>query len=111
MDQVATPSSISRAVFGAFLAYDGGPVGLIAVCLMLGNYALLGIRPSVPLLVLGFCGTLVIYQLDRVLAFSPEDRVNRPGRHRWMREHAAYVWGSVVVGIGVQLGGHLSDSL
>lgn len=45
---------------------------------------------------LGFCGTVLIYQLDRVLAHSPEDRVNRPQRTRWMRTHKQYVYATIV---------------
>jgi 4-hydroxybenzoate polyprenyltransferase len=78
------------------MSHDGMPVGGIAVALMLGTYALLGVPVSIPLLVLGWCGTALIYQLDRVLAHSPEDRINRPRRTRWMRAHRWYVYATIV---------------
>jgi len=82
------------------LAHDGLPIGGIAVALMLGTYAMLGLPPSGPLLVLGFCGTALIYQLDRVLGFSPEDAVNRPGRTRWMQTHRRYVLMTIAGAVG-----------
>jgi 4-hydroxybenzoate polyprenyltransferase len=88
------PSSQLRGLkprIGDFFAHDGLPVGGIAVALMLGTYALLALPPSGPLLVLACCGTVLIYQLDRLLGFSPEDDVNRPGRRRWMRTYRPYV--------------------
>lgn len=98
----ATRSSSSHAysTLRAFIAHDGVPVGLIAVALMLGTYALLDLPPSVPLLVLGGCGAVLVYQLDRVLDFSPEDRVNRPARRQWMQAHRRYVL-ATIVGAGV----------
>lgn len=90
------PSSWVRSMVRTFLVHDGVPVGLIAIALMLGTYALLGIPPCVPLLVLSGCGAVVVYQLDRVLGFSPEDRVNRPARTRWMRAHRRYVQATVL---------------
>ncbi len=78
------------------MSHDGVPVGGIAVALMLGTYALLDLVPSLPVLGLGFCGTVLIYQLDRVLAHSPEDQVNRPQRTRWMRAHKQYVYATMV---------------
>lgn len=84
-----------------FLAHDGVPVGGIAVALMLGTYALLGLPVDGPLLVLGGCGTAIIYQLDRVLAHSPEDRINRPRRTQWMRSQRRYVWATIAGATGL----------
>lgn len=106
MESVESPPSISSRPPGAFLAHDGVPVGFIAVSVMLGTYVLLDVAPSVPLLVLAFCGTALTYQLDRCLRFSPEDRHNRPGHRLWMRAHRGYVWGTaglLVVAGGVSL--------
>jgi len=83
---------------GRFVAYDGSIPGGIAVALMLGTYALLNVPVSGPLLAAAFCGTLVVYQLDRVLGVSPEDRVNRPGRTVWMQKHQRYVWAMILGG-------------
>lgn len=105
-----------------FLAFDGVPIGGVAVGLMLGTYALLDLPPSGPLLLLAFCGTLLVYQLDRELGWSPEDRFNQPERQAWMRRHRTYVWSTVAggtvfgvaavpflrpvtVGVGIGIGG------
>ena len=68
------------------------PVGGIAVALMLGTSALLHVPVSVPLLVAGFCGTALVYGLDRAVASSPEDAINRPDRRRWVEAHRDWVW-------------------
>lgn len=93
--------SRSRSTLQAFIAHDGVPIGLIAVALMLGTYALLDLPPNVPLLIAGFCGAALVYQLDRVLDVSPEDRVNRPARRRWMQRYRRYVWITIIGGGGV----------
>lgn len=89
----------------AFLAYDAVPIGGIAVSVMLGTYALLSVRWSVPLLALAFCGTALVYQLDRGLELSPEDRHNRPRYRAWIRAHRGYVrgtaWLCALVGAGM----------
>lgn len=94
--EAAPPRGWAR--IGRFLAYDGTIPGGIAVALILGTSALLKLPVSLPLLVAAFCGTLVVYQLDRVLEASPEDHVNRPERTVWMRQHRRYVWGTVIGG-------------
>lgn len=77
---------------GAFLRYGGVLVGGIAVCMVLGTYALLHLRPGLPLLVLAFCGPFVVYQAERALRLAPEDRFNHPGRLAWVARHRRYVW-------------------
>ena len=90
------PSPRVRSALRAFFAHDGVPVGLIAIALMLGTYALLGLPPSVPLLIASGCGAVGVYQLDRSLGLSPEDRINRPARTRWMQAHRRYVVATIV---------------
>lgn len=80
-----------------FFVYSGMLAGGIAVSMTLGTYALLSVSPSIPLLVLAFCGTALIYQLDRGLGWSPEDRYNRPAYWNWTRAHRGYVWGMAVL--------------
>ena len=63
---------------------------------MLGTYALLGLPPSVPLMTLGFCGVVLVYQLDRGLDMSPEDHHNRPERTAWMQSHRVYVAATII---------------
>jgi 4-hydroxybenzoate polyprenyltransferase len=67
------------------------PVGGIAVALMLGTSALLQISVSPPLLLAGFCGTALVYGVDRALTSSPEDVINRPDRHRWVEAHRGWL--------------------
>ncbi len=76
-------------------AYDGTVVGGLAVALMSGTYALLDLPVDSPLLGLAFCGALMLYQLDRVLTLSPEDRVNQPERMAWVERHRRYVWTTI----------------
>lgn len=61
------------------------PVGGVAVALLLGTSALLHLPVSGPLLVVGFCGTALIYGADRFFVASPEDEWNHPQRRRWGR--------------------------
>jgi len=70
-----------------WLSYSGLPVGGVAVALMLGTSALLGVPVSAPLLVLAFCGTFLTYLAERTLAAAPEDRHNCPERRVWLRRH------------------------
>lgn len=73
------------------LVYSNLLVGFVAVGFMLGTFALLDIRIYVPLLVMAFCGTFLVYQIDRALFFSPEDHINQPARLAWARTHRSYV--------------------
>ena len=78
----------------ASLMYANVPVGLIAVAFVLGTYALLGLPPSLPLLVLAFCGTFLVYQGERALFEAPEDAFNQPQRQGWVRRHRGFVRGA-----------------
>lgn len=77
----------------AALCHDPLPVGGIAVALLLGTYALLGLPPSIPLLGAAFCGAALVYGIDRGLVAAPEDAVNHPDRRRWVRRHQWWLWG------------------
>lgn len=79
------------------LCYDPLPVGGIAVALLFGTYALLGMAPSVPLLLAGFCGVALVYGMDRGIVAAPEDTVNHPGRRRWVEAHRPWLWGEAAV--------------
>lgn len=84
-------------------SHDPLPIGGVAAGLMLGTYALLGIAPDIPLLILAACGTTLIYLADRTFGLSPEDEHNRPGRVAWIQSRRRYLWG---LGIGAAvLGG------
>ena len=91
------------------LLHDPAPVGGVAVALMAGTYGLFGISPDVPLLVAGFCGTTLLYAVDRAWGDAPEDRVNRPGRVAWTQAHTG--WLAVESGLLVAVGGAMGPLL
>jgi 4-hydroxybenzoate polyprenyltransferase len=74
----------------AALVADPLPIGGIAVGVLLGTSALLEIPVSGPLLVAGFCGTVLVYLVDRVRV-SPSDLRNCPARVAWIRNHTGWV--------------------
>lgn len=88
----------------AFLLYASVPVGGIAVALLLGTYALLGLPPSGSLLLLAFCGAFLVYQLDRSLFAGPEDALNQPERVAWVRRHRRWIWTSSALAAALALG-------
>lgn len=59
---------------------------------MLGTGALVKVPMSGSLLVASFCGTALVYLLDRTLERSPEDRINQPDRLDWVRDHQTWIW-------------------
>ena len=66
--------------------WHGGVLeGSVAAAMVAGTSALAGLPLDGPLLVLAFCGTLLVYHLDRTPVLSPEDRLNHPARWRWRR--------------------------
>lgn len=56
-----------------------------------GTYPLARLEVDPAVIVLGACGAFVIYQLDRAVCPSPEDRRNHPARLAWVRAHPGYV--------------------
>ena len=88
----------------SFILYGNVLEGAIAVGFILGTYALLQLPPSLPLLVLAFCGTFLTYQFERALRPAPEDRYNRPARLAWVRSHQPYVWISSALALAIALG-------
>lgn len=79
------------------LYHDPIPMGLIAVAFLLGTAALLEISVPIPLLIASFCGTALVYGIDRGIIASPEDRLNRPDRRQWMEGHQMWVRVEVVM--------------
>ena len=67
------------------------------MALLLGTYALLGLTPSIPLLLTGFCGVALVYGMDRGVVAAPEDAINHPSRRRWVRAHRWWLWGEGLV--------------
>ncbi len=76
----------------AWLMYGGVPVGLIAAGFVAGSSVMLGLSPSLPLLGLAFCGTLLVYQVERAWRPAPEDVFNQPERLAWVQRHRSFVW-------------------
>ena len=97
-----SPTSAAEGKWAAALCHDPLPIGGVAVALLLGTYALLGLVPSLPLLVAGFCGVALVYSVDRGVVASPEDAVNHPGRQRWVREHRRWL---ALERVGLLVGG------
>lgn len=75
-----------------WLQYSALLEGSVAASMLLGTHALVGVVPTPALLVLAFCGTLLVYLADRVLGWAPEDALNQPARRAWLRAHRGYVW-------------------
>lgn len=99
-------SSVQEGRWNA-IYHDPLPVGVIAVALMGGSAALLGIPVDVALLGAAFFGTALVYGVDRGGGGSPEDRVNRPNRVAWRRNRTASLQvelGLCLVGLLVTLG-------
>lgn len=83
------------------MLYSGLPEGGIAVALMSGTYALLGLPPSRPLLATAFCGTLLVYLGERTLGSGREDRFNHPKRRAWLQRYATLLGGgALLAGLG-----------
>jgi 4-hydroxybenzoate polyprenyltransferase len=84
--------------------YSNLLVGFVAGAFMLGTYAILELSVHLPLLVLACSGTFLVYQADRALFTSPEDRINVPERISWVHDHRVYVVGSSIVAFTLVLG-------
>ena len=84
--------------------YSNLIVGLVAAGFMLGTYALLELPVHVPLVVLGASGAFLVYQADRSIFVSPEDRLNQPERIAWAVNHRTYVIGSSLAAGALALG-------
>ena len=83
--------------------WHGGVLeGSVASAMVAGTATLAGLPLDGPLLLLAFCGTLLVYHLDRTPALSPEDRRNHPARWRWRRRHRKE---SLLLAAGAFLGG------
>lgn len=85
-----TPDHADRADVPAWMAGWGhGSIlpALVATGHAAAGFVLTGHAPTPALLLLVGAGTFLVYQLDRGLGLSPEDRVNRPARLRWMKTH------------------------
>lgn len=90
MDSTFAADSSSFGVAAA-LYHDPAVIGGVAVALLLGTYGLFDLPVSVSLLTAGFCGATLVYAADRVWMDSPEDRINRPERVKWVRAHEGWL--------------------
>lgn len=94
MASIPTASSVPKRVPGLVLSnmyHDPLPVGVVALCLMLGTYGLLEIPVDFALLSAALCGTTLAYLVDRERPSSPEDRVNHPERLAWVASHREWL--------------------
>lgn len=97
----ATTSRLRRLLLAPLL-YGSLAIPVVAAGLLMGTYALLGVSPSTPLLVVACCSAFLVYQLERVLLGGPEDTYNHPERTAWLHRHAHFVaatTGLAVVGV------------
>lgn len=92
-----------RTKVAGMLYHDPALVGGVAVALLAGTHVLFGLPVDVPLLVVAFCGTTLVYATDRVWTSVPEDRVNRPARVAWVQ--ASGTWLAVETAVLFALGG------
>lgn len=76
-----------RRVLAGCWWHGGVLEGGVAVAMVSGTGALMGHRPGGAFLLLAFCGTLLVYGLDRTPRLSPEDRLDHPARWRWRKKH------------------------
>mgnify|MGYP006273320815 FL=1 len=81
----------------AFLTHDPLPIGGVAGALVAGTSVLLGVPVDLPLIVAAICGTTLVYGADRAIGLSPEDRINRPDRVRWVVRHRRWLAGESVL--------------
>lgn len=86
-----------RATLAGCWWHGGALEGSVAAAMVAGTGALAGLPASAPLLLLAFCGTLLVYHLDRTPALSPEDRFNHPARWQWRQQHGV-VAGALAAG-------------
>lgn len=82
-----------------FLIYSNLYIAVAATLLTQASYWLLGVDPRWDALsVLVFSATLLVYNLDRLVSASEEDKVAGSERHVWIRDHANMLWG--LAGLG-----------
>lgn len=82
-----------------FLIYSNLYIAVAATLLTQASYWLLGVDPRWDALsVLVFSATLLVYNLDRLVSASEEDKVAGSERHVWIRDHARMLWG--LAGLG-----------
>ena len=91
------PSDRERSRWLAFLTHDPLPIGGVAGALVAGTSVVLSVSVDLPLFVAAICGTALVYGADRAIGLSPEDRVNRPDRVRWVARHRAWMVGESVL--------------
>ena len=80
-----------------FLAHDPLPIGGVAGALVAGTSVLLGVPVDLALVVAAICGTTLVYGADRAIGLSPEDRINRPDRVRWVGRYRRWLAGESVL--------------
>lgn len=97
--------STAAPLWRVHLLHSGLPIGGVAAAFMAGTSALLGVPVDAGLLALAFCGTALVYLVDRAANWSPEDAVNRPGQDRWRNQARPVIYGEAAV---LALGGILA---
>lgn len=78
--------------------HSGVPPALIACAVVVGSAVWLDVQVGVPLLVAAYCGTYLVYRLDRTGLFSAEDALNRPQQRTPWRTDGVVLLGAGVAG-------------
>lgn len=76
---------------GGWLFYSNLHIGIVAGGLLAATSILLGLSYSMPLLLLGISGSMLVYHLDHFWCTSEEDERNQAERYVWQREHSGYM--------------------
>lgn len=102
------PSSASGStaapLWRLHLRHSGAPIGGVAAAFVAGTSVLLGVPVDGGLLTLTFCGTALVYLVDRAANWSPEDAVNRPSRDRWIGEARGWIRAEAAVLVAAGIG-------
>jgi 4-hydroxybenzoate polyprenyltransferase len=83
--------STAAPLWWLHLRHSGAPIGGVAAAFVAGTSVLAGVPIDGGLLALAFCGTALVYLVDRAATWSPEDAVNRPSQSRWRTEARGWI--------------------
>ena len=72
-----------------FLLYSNIHIPILAASLLVSTTVILQIPRSWPLVLIASAGAFLIYQIDRIWLYSPEDAINQPDRVRWYKKNQA----------------------
>ncbi|MEM1126849.1 MAG: UbiA family prenyltransferase [Bacteroidota bacterium] len=80
----------ARHPVAAFLLFSGWHVGGVAVALLAGTGAWLGLPVSPALLGVAACATILIYQWEQPARWAPEAAYSHPERTAWRQQYRTF---------------------